>query len=196
VAVFAIVLNAIPAFMPPIWAVLAYVHTQYGLDLVPLAVVEAGSAATDRFVLAKSSRAFGMRFVPNSWRANIEALVEAIRSYTALSLSFLALFVIGPIPTNHLFIAAGLACVPLMPVVATFGVARFASCVVWVAAADTAARLFSHLLTPSLGGGIGAATQILGFVVLVLVIWIDWVSVIQRTFRRTPGESSPPEISI
>lgn len=197
VAALAVVLNAVPAFMPPTWALLAYFHIKYGLDLVPLVAVGAGAAGGGRWVLAESSKTFGLRFVPRAWRANIEALVAAIRSHRMLSLSSLALFAIGPIPSNHLCIAAGLARVPLQPVLATFGLARFLSYVLWVAAAETATNSLQHLLTPSLGSGLSAAAQVVGFVVLVLVMRVNWANVLKERFdhgrKDGPHDPGTPE---
>lgn len=191
VAATAALLNAVPAFMPPTWALLAYFHLEYDLDIVPLAAVGALSAASGRMVLALVSRGFGMRFVPKSWRANIETLAETITGHRVLGLSSLALFAIGPIPTNHLFIAAGISRVPLPPILAVFGLTRFVSYVIWVAVADTAARSLGSLLTPSLGTGAATVAQILGFVALVLVMRIDWGPIIHRWLPSKPNASIP-----
>ena len=64
--VLAMALNAVPAFMPPTWSVLAYFHLYQGLSVVPLAIVGALGATTGRAILAPGSRAFGDRFVPAS----------------------------------------------------------------------------------------------------------------------------------
>ncbi len=191
VAATAVLLNAVPAFMPPTWALLAYFHLQRDLDIVPLAAVGAVSAASGRMVLALASRAFGMRFVPKGWRSNIETLAETIKGHRFLGLSSLALFAIGPIPTNHLFIAAGISRVSLPPILVVFGLARFVSYMIWVAVAGTATRSLGNLLTPSLGSGAAAVAQIVGFVALILVMRIDWSPVIHRWFPPKPNASIP-----
>jgi len=191
VAASAVVLNAVPAFMPPTWALLAYFHLQHDLGIVPLAIVGAVSAATGRLVLALGSRTFRMRFVPKSWRANIETLSQTVRGHKALSLSSLALFAIRPIPTIHLFIAAGIARVSLPPILVVFGLARVVSYLIWVAVADTATRSLGSLLTPSLGSGAAIVAQVLGFVVLVSVMRTDWGRIIRRWAPANLTESTP-----
>ena len=70
VLVLTVALNAVPAFMPPTWAVLAYFHLYHGLPVVPLAFVGALGATTGRAILALGSRAFGNRFVPARRRSS------------------------------------------------------------------------------------------------------------------------------
>ena len=177
--------------MPPTWALLASFHLPHGLGIVPLAIVGAVSAATGRLVLALGSRTFGMRFVPNSWRANIATLSQTIRGHSALSVSSLALFAIGPIPTNHLFIAAGIARVSLPPILLVFGLARLVSYITRVAVADTATRSLGSLLTLSLGSGAAIVAQVLGFVVLIAVMRTDWSRIIRRWAPKNLTGSPP-----
>lgn len=181
--IVAVVLNTIPAFMPPTWSLLAYFHLQHGLPVWPLAFTGALAAMTGRAILAMSARIFGVRFLSKERQASIESLREMLLQRKGLSLSLLALFAIGPIPTNHLFIAAGLARVPLLPVVLVFGVTRFVSYVLWVLAADVAAQSLRDVIAPSLGSGFAVALQIAGFIALILLFRIDWTRLLRRWHR-------------
>ena len=142
----AVGLNAVPFFMPPTWAMLAYFHLYHGFQVVPLAIVGALGAVTGRAILALGSRAFGQRFIPETWRANIETLAATLQSRPALALPSLALFALGPIPSNQLFVAAGLARAPLPPLLLVFGVARCISHVLWVGAANVADQSLRDIL--------------------------------------------------
>jgi membrane protein YqaA with SNARE-associated domain len=180
VLLLTVVLNIVPAFMPPTWALLAYFRVQHDLDVWPLALVGALGATTGRAVLALASHAVGERIVPPRWRANVRALVATIRSRPAFSLPTLGLFALGPVPSNHLFIAAGLASAPLVPVLAVFAVARFVSYAIWVTAAATAAQSLRDVLGPRLGGGLAIAVQLAGFVALIAVMQVDWATRLRR----------------
>lgn len=180
-----IVLNTIPAFMPPTWTVLAWAHINYGIPVLVIAGIGALGASTGRVLLALASRTFGMHIIPARWRANIHALVESIRARPAFSLGSLALFALGPIPTNHLFIAVGLAGSSLKVVTAVFGVTRFVSYILWVQAAETAVSSLDELLRPALGGTAAIAAQILGFAALIMIMQVDWATVLKR-FSATP----------
>jgi hypothetical protein len=173
-------LNVVPAFMPPTWALLAYFRVTYGLDVWLLALVGAMGATTGRTLLALLSRAVGMSIIPARWRANVSALVETIRSRPAFSLPTLGMFALGPVPSNHLFIAAGIAKAPLAPILAVFGSARFVSYLIWVTTATTAAASLRDVFGPQLRGGLGIAVQIAGFVILILLMQVDWAARLQR----------------
>ena len=179
----AVALNAVPAFMPPTWSVLAYFHLYHGLPVVPLAFVGALGATTGRAILALGSRAFGNRFVPASWRENVEALVTTLQSRPALALPSLALFALGPVPSNHLFVAAGLARVPLRPILVVFASARFVSYVLWVSAANVADRSLRDVFGSRVAGWGAIALQIAGFALIVLAMRIDWRRLLQRRTR-------------
>jgi membrane protein YqaA with SNARE-associated domain len=173
-------LNIVPAFMPPTWALLAYFRVQHDLDVWPLALVGALGATTGRAILALSSQTVGERIVPTRWRTNVRALVATIRSRPAFSLPTLGLFALGPVPSNHLFIAAGLARAPLAPVLSVFAVARFVSYTIWVTAAATAAQSLRDVVGPQLGSGFAIAVQLAGFAVLIGIMQVDWATLFRR----------------
>jgi hypothetical protein len=185
----AVALNAVPAFMPPTWSVLAYFHLYHGLPVVPLAIVGALGATTGRTVLAVGSRAFGDRFVPASWRANVEALVATLQSRPTLALPSLALFALGPVPSNHLFVAAGLARAPLPPILVVFASARFVSYVLWVGAANAADRSLRENFGARLGGWGAVALQLVGFALIILLMRLDWRRILPGRLLATSGQS-------
>lgn len=183
----AVALNAVPAFMPPTWAMLAYFHLYHALPVVPLAVVGALGSTAGRAILALGSRAIGDRFVPAPARANIEGLVETLEERPTLAVSTLALFALGPFPSNHLFIAAGLARAPLAPILLVFCITRAISYVIWVSAANVADRSLRDLLGPRIGGWEIVLIQLAGFVLILLSLRIDW--------RRLLGDRWPVRYS-
>ena len=185
----AVALNAVPAFMPPTWSVLAYFHLYQGLPVVPLAVVGALGATTGRAILALGSRAFGDRFVPASWRANVEALVATLQSRPTLALPSLALFALGPVPSNHLFVAAGLARAPLPPILVVFASARFVSYVLWVSAANVADQSLRDVFGSRVAGWGAIALQIAGFALIVLLMRLDWRRILRGRLPATSEQS-------
>jgi len=170
----AIVLNTIPAFMPPTWALLAYFHVAHGVEVWQLATVGALAAMTGRGILALVSRWLGLRVIPSRWRHNITTLGEHIESHRGMSLSFLGLFLLGPVPSNHLFIAIGVSRVPLLPPLAVFAIGRCIGYALWITAADVAANSLDDVLRPGLGGTASIVAQIVGIVILIAVMQVDW----------------------
>ena len=140
----AVALNMVPAFMPPTWALLAWAHLNHGLPILPLAAVGALSAGLGRTLLALGARAVGPRVLPARWRENISTLSRELEARPRLGGGALALFALGPIPTNQVFVATGIARTPLPPLVAVFVAARFVSYVVWIGAAERVAQTLAE----------------------------------------------------
>lgn len=183
-----VVLNVIPAFMPPTWSLLAYFHLHYKVPILPLAAVGALAATTGRGLLALASREFGARFLSKERQKNVQALSTLLRRRKTISLPLLGLFVLGPVPSNQLFIAVGLANVPLLPVLVVFCLARFVSYLLWVGATSTAAQSLTEFLTPRMGSVVAVVVQIVGLGLVFLLVSIDWP---RRLQRWLPAESRP-----
>jgi hypothetical protein len=105
--VFAI--NVVPAFMPPTWSVLAILHFAFGLPALPLALGGALAASAGRLTLAVASQRFGRTLLPLHRRADLSDLgrcLDAKAKWAAPAAVLVYSF--GPIPSNELFVAAGL----------------------------------------------------------------------------------------
>lgn len=184
-----VVLNVVPAFMPPTWALLAYFHISHGLDILPLAIVGAVGSAIGRTLLALLSQRAGDRFLPRRWRSNIAALADVLRERPGLSISTLLLYTLGPLPSNQLFIAAGISGAPLGPLAAVFAVTRCVSYIIWMTAASTAAATLQEALAPRLGATGALIGQALGLLALVLIMQVDWA----RWARRSQASAQVPQ---
>jgi membrane protein YqaA with SNARE-associated domain len=100
--------NIIPLFMPPTWLLLSFFRVHYGLPVWLLAPGGALCSTAGRCILALGSRHLGARVLPEKERKNITDLGEFIR-HKKLSFVGVLFYAFGPIPSSHLFIAAGLA---------------------------------------------------------------------------------------
>ncbi|MGI9252360.1 MAG: hypothetical protein ACR2J8_01330 [Thermomicrobiales bacterium] len=183
IAAGVLLLNVVPAFMPPTWALLAWAHMQLGLPVVPLALVGAVASMIGRVLLALGSRQFGERCVPRRWEDNLHALAEELEEHQTVGWPLLALFMLGPVPTNHLFIAAGMSGMPLAGLAAIFGFTRFVSYLLWIGASAVVAGSLESVLSPGAGGWMAAAVQLAGIAALIAVMQVNWAGV----FRRSTG---------
>jgi membrane protein YqaA with SNARE-associated domain len=169
-------INVAPALMPPTWSVLAYFLARYELPLLPLAVAGALASSAGRWVLALGSRRWGPRFLSQERCRRLERLGEwiAAKSRLAAPLAVLA-YSFGPIPSNQVFIAAGIARVPLLPIVGAFFVGRVVSYAILAGAAskvvDKLEDVFvGHLTSPS-----ALALEALAVLLLVAMVRVDWL---------------------
>ena len=96
----------------------------------------------------------------------------------------MALFALGPIPTNQVFVAAGIARTPLPPLVAVFVAARFVSYVVWIGAAERVAETLADVLAPRVGDAAAIAAQLVGFALLIGIMQVDWAALFRRFAPR------------
>src|SRR5581483_3324030 len=128
--------NVMPAFMPPTWSILALFLVRYNLPLVPLAVGGAVAASAGRLTLALASRRWGRRWLSTQRRSNLAHLGAWLDTRGRLAAPLAMLFYsFGPIPSNQLFIGAGLTRMRLAPIVGAFLAGRIFSYTFFVASA-------------------------------------------------------------
>jgi membrane protein YqaA with SNARE-associated domain len=180
-----VVVNTIPLFMPPTWAVLAWLHVQESVPIWGLAAAGAIGSTIGRGTLAMVSRLAGPRILPRRWRANIQAVVDLLLSRSSLRASSLALFAWGPVSSNYLFIAAGISGAPLLLPLIVYAIARFISYMVVVSATQTTVNSFNDLLDPGMDRGWFAALQLVGIVTLIIVMRYDWSKITTRLMPRS-----------
>lgn len=187
-----VVVNAIPLFMPPTWAVLVWLYVQEDVPVWGLAATGAIATTAGRGTLALASRQFGPRVLPRRWRANIQAVVDLLLSRRALRFSSLATFAWGPVSSNYLFIGSGLSGVPLRLPLIVFGVARFISYLIVVPITQASVHSFRDLFDTGMDRGWLAALQLVVIVTLIIVMRQDWSRVLGRLMphpRRMESET-------
>jgi len=131
----AFAISVVPAFMPPMWAVLAAFRVGTGVPLFPLTIGAAISGALGRLVLAELARWLAPR-LPAAARRNAEALgawfERRSRRRWMASAAYAAIYNAGPLPSNALFIAAGAGRIPAVPLAVGYALARTVTDTFWV----------------------------------------------------------------
>lgn len=193
--VFAI--NLLPAFGPPTWALLVFARFQWRDIPVPALIAGGALAATaGRLVLAVGARKLGGRLSPKR-RASLQALGQTLaKSKTGLVAS-LAMFAFSPLPSAQMFMAAGLADIPLLPLAGAFLIGRSVSYTIYVTAATAAEETIRRLLRQGLTSPPAIAIQLASLAAVVLMIKIDWIKVIDWTrarIARMRGKPAPPSV--
>lgn len=193
--VFAV--NLMPAFGPPTWAMLVFARLQWH-DIPAAALIAGGAlaAASGRLVLALATRRLGGRLSPER-RANLEALGHTLAQSKTGVVATLAVFVFSPLPSAQMFMAAGLADVPLVPLAAAFLIGRSISFTLYVTAATAAEETIHRLVRQGLTSPSAIAIQLAGLVAVVLMIKVNWINVIDRVRARIAhmrGRPAPPSV--
>ncbi len=184
--------NLMPAFGPPTWIVLAFLKIRYDVPSVPLVVVGASASAAGRYTLARGAHAL-RRHLPQDRREGLELLGRRLEAEPALSAGMLGTFLVSPLPSAQLFIAAGLAEVRLGRLTAVFFAGRLVTYSIYVAGTVVAVNQFGDVLTHGLYSPYGIALQILMLLGLVALIRVDWPAAFERfDARRRRRKGDPP----
>jgi uncharacterized membrane protein YdjX (TVP38/TMEM64 family) len=184
-AVFGIVfgINLLPAFGPPTWAVLVFTRLHWHLNAVALVLIGAVAASCGRFLLALATRQFSGR-LPQRMRANIEAARDLLQRRPRSAMVVFGLFVVSPLPSAQLFMAAGLLGLNLVVFTLAFFVGRLVSFTIYVSLAVVADQRFGNVIEHFFGSPWSIALQ----VVLLGAVWIlpliNWRSIGERGRAR------------
>lgn len=173
------VINVIPAFMPATWQVLAFFYIRYKLPLLLLTVGGALFSSLGRLVLALAARRWGRKIVPAKQRTEIDALGTWLDDRPSWQVALTVfVFSLGPIPSNQLFIAAGLTTTSLEPVAAGFFAGRIISYTFSVAAASKAAGSLETILRNYWTSPSSWVIQLVSFAAVVVFTMIPWRKVL------------------
>jgi len=163
------VVNLLPAFGPPTWAVLVFFSLDFDLPAVPLVLGGALAAASGRYVLASGAR----RLRPRLSAARLERLDRAQAALSAdrrRTAAGLGLFALSPVPSGQLFTAAGLMTVPLLPLTAAFFAGRLVSYSIYVGAASIAEKNLGDVVLDALTSPLGMALQLAMLIALAVLL--------------------------
>jgi hypothetical protein len=173
----AFAISVVPAFMPPMWAVLTAFRVGTGVPLVPLAVGGAISGALGRLVLAELTRWMAPHLPEKSLR-NAEALGAWFNRHTrprrGAAVVYAAAYTAGPFPSNALFIAAGAGRIPAGPLALGYGLAHLVTDLLWVWVGAAAASNARGLLSGTFTNWWSLALQFAGVVVVIAVFRLPW----------------------
>lgn len=183
-ALFAVVfgINLLPAFGPPTWAVLVFARLHWHLNPVALVLIGAVAAMSGRYLLALGARQFSGR-LPRRMKENLtdaRALVEHRRHG---SLAVFGLFVVSPLPSAQLFLAAGLLDLPLVVLTVAFFVGRLVSYSIYVSVAVIADRQLGSVLSRLFGSPWSIALQVVLLGAVCLLPLVNWRSLLKRDTR-------------
>jgi membrane protein DedA with SNARE-associated domain len=180
-ALFAIVfgINLLPAFGPPTWAVLVFARLHWHLNPVALVLIGAVAASAGRYLLALGARHFS-GWLPTRMKSNLQDARTLLESRPRSALAVFCLFVVSPLPSAQLFVAAGLLELNLVLFTVAFFVGRLVSYSIYVSAAVLADRQLGHVVSQLFGSPWSIALQVLLIVGVCLLPLANWRKLLQR----------------
>ena len=186
-AVFGV--NLLPAFGPPTWTILVFARLTWHLQPVAVVVIGVVAAMAGRYVLARLARRFRHRLGPERM-ANLAAADELLFARKGRAWAVLAVFVVSPLPSAQLFVAAGLLDIPLVPLTLAFGLGRLVSYSFYVTLATLAERQFGQVLGNVLGSPWSIAVQLLLLAGAAALPFVNWRRFLGR--RPPTGQGDAP----
>jgi uncharacterized membrane protein YdjX (TVP38/TMEM64 family) len=172
----AFVINLVPAFMPSTWLVLAFFHVKFDLPILPLTIGGALSSGLGRIVLARATTSFNRRFVRRDSEIDeVKTYLEQRRNYVGLATFGYCLM---PLPTNSLFVAAGVVEVSLLRVMIGFWAGRILADTFYVWTTDRIFSSFGNVFEQYYDSWTVVLLQcvsLLGALLLILVPWPRWL---------------------
>ena len=183
-AVFAIVfgINLLPAFGPPTWAVLVFTRLHWHLNPVALVLIGAVAAASGRYLLALGARRFSKR-LPRRMKDNLRCPGCAEPETRQRTRDF-AIFVVSPLPSAQLFLAAGFLDLDLPLFTLAFFVGRLVSYSIYMSVAVLADRQLSNVLGQLFGSVWSIALQVVLLAIVCLLPLVNWRRVLRH---RSPS---------
>ncbi|HEY6319759.1 MAG TPA: hypothetical protein VI462_17945 [Acidimicrobiia bacterium] len=180
-ALFAIVfgINLLPAFGPPTWAVLVFTRLHWHLNPVGLVLVGAIAASCGRYLLALGARHFSGR-LPRRMKSNLEDAHSMLERRPRGAIAMFAVFVVSPLPSAQLFLAAGLLELNLLLLTLAFFVGRLVSYSIYVSVAVIADRQLGDVLGRLFGSPWSIALQVALLGAVCMLPLVNWRSLLER----------------
>lgn len=186
--VVAFLINLVPAFMPSTWMVLAFFHLKWGLPILPLTIGGALFSGLGRIVLARATTYFNRRFRKKDKSADeIKTYLDQRRNYVGLA-TFL--YCLLPLPTNSLFVAAGVVEVSLLRVMIGFWAGRVVADTFYVYTTSKAFESLGDVFSQYYSSWTAIALQIVGLfgaLAFIIVPWPKWL--LHWINRRQPAKT-------
>lgn len=178
-------INVLPAFAPPTWAAMVLFRLNSGLNGVALVLLGTAAAVGGRLLLASAARRARHR-LSGRRLDNLDAAAGLVRSSRRGSLAGLGLFLLSPVPSGQLFVAAGLLGVRLRPLAVAFVAGRLVSNTLYVTGASAASRThLGALLLSTFRSPWGIALQVLLLAGVAVIPAVDWRQLRQARHGRT-----------
>ena len=165
--------NLLPAFGPPTWTLLVVARWQWHLNPVGLVALGVLGAGTGRFLLAHAARALREHF-PQRYRDNLARVEERLTSRRRRWSLMFALFVVSPLPSAQLFLAAGLLDLRILPLSLAFMLGRIVTYSLYLSAAVAVDHSFGSVLRDVWGSPWAIALQLLLLGLVVALPMLPW----------------------
>lgn len=172
------VVNIMPGFMPPTWSILAFFSIQNNLSLYPLILVGVAGATSGRIGLYFLAKYFGKKFLTKKSLNNFNDLGCYLNLNKKSIITVVLAYAFIPLPSNQLFITAGLAGVRLGILAFSFAFGRLISYTSMVLISNSFFTWFYKNIGFTHSKPMSFFLELAGFFLIYLIGRINWKKVI------------------
>jgi uncharacterized membrane protein YdjX (TVP38/TMEM64 family) len=183
--------NLMPAFGPPTWTLLVFFKFNTDLPLATLVIGGALASASGRFLLASAARRFRHRFSEERI-ARLEREREVLERDRRYAIGGLAVFLLSPLPSAQLFVAAGLLGTKLVQLTIAFFLGRLVSYTVYLGGATIAEESLGDAIVDSITSPAGIAAQLVLVAAIVALVELDWTKWLPGAGRTPHDDDGRP----
>lgn len=174
-------MNVFPILMPPTWTVLAYYSVKYGLPVLPTVLIGASSALVGRVLLYNISSKFFSKLLSKESQENYDNLGKYFDTNKKLTIPLVFSYMFFPIPSNDIFIAAGLAKANIKLLAGAFFVGRLISYTFWIDITRHFFKSIDDIFNLHYSKTNTFIFEIAGLLVLYLVGKIAWKKILKNS---------------
>lgn len=167
--------NCLPAFTPPTWTLLTGFVLFYHLPVFPVVFAGVAGATCGRSVLYLLSFYLGKKWMRGKTKENFVSLGKYFNKKHHISLLLFLTYAFIPLPSNQLFITAGLAKVNLLVLALSFAFGRLVS-YSWTVSSS---RFVLEKIPIQFGTTETIITQLLGLFIIFLISKVDWKKILK-----------------
>lgn len=176
-----IVINVVPAFMPASWMVLAFFAISFHLNVPAVVILGVTASTIGRTGLYFLSERYVARFLSAKQNTNMVNLGKIIEARAHGWFWLISSFWFLPLPSNHIYIAAGVSRFDFKKITAAFVIGRTFNYTLMVGGSSLVLAGFSDIIEKSVTSPLAIIIQIGGLVLLYLATIVDW----QKFFRAS-----------
>jgi hypothetical protein len=161
---------------------LAFFRIKFGLPLLALSIGGSIVSAGGRWALARASSGFSRRFMKNQ-ESDMRELGEFLNDHRRHVGLATFLYTLSPLPSNNLFIAAGMVEIQLLWVFMGFLSGRLIANTALIWTTDKAFRHFDELFGEVFGSWEAILLQSLSVTSIILLTRVPWARWLRRYVR-------------